>query len=216
VSEVTRILNRVEQGEAQGAEDLLPLVYDELRGLAAAKMAHQPPGQTLQATALVHEAFLRLTAGTRHSWRDRSHFFRAAAEAMRRILIDNARKKSRWKRGGKLERVNLERLELAAETPPNTLLVVHEALERLAVEDEPKAELVKQIGEGGCGVVFMAEQEQPVRRRVALKVIKLGMDTKAGGGAVRRRTPGAGDDGSSEHRQGVRWRVRPSRAGRTS
>jgi RNA polymerase sigma factor (TIGR02999 family) len=143
VSEVTRILNRVEQGEAQGAEDLLPLVYDELRGLAAAKMAHQPPGQTLQATALVHEAFLRLTAGTRHSWRDRSHFFRAAAEAMRRILIDNARKKSRWKRGGKLERVNLERLELAAETPPNTLLVVHEALERLAVEDEPKAELVK-------------------------------------------------------------------------
>jgi RNA polymerase sigma factor (TIGR02999 family) len=143
VSEVTRILNRVEQGEAQAANELLPLVYEELRRLAAAKIAHQPPGQTLQATALVHEAFLRLTGGTQDRWHDRSHFFRAAAEAMRRILIDNARKKSRWKRGGKVERVHLERLELAAETSPDTLLVVQEALERLAEEDGSKAELVK-------------------------------------------------------------------------
>jgi RNA polymerase sigma factor (TIGR02999 family) len=97
----------------------------------------------MQATALVHEAFLRVTAGAQHHWRDRSHFFRAAAEAMRWILIDNARRKSRWKRGGKLERVNLERLELAAETTPDTLLLVQEALDRLTVEDASKAELVK-------------------------------------------------------------------------
>ncbi len=143
VSEFTRILNRVEQGESQAAADLLPLVYAELRRLAAAKMAQQPPGQTLQATALVHEAFLRLTGGTKDSWQGRAHFFRAAAEAMRHILIDNARKKSRWKRGGGLERVNLEHLELAADTPPDTLLLVQEALERLAAEDGLKAELVK-------------------------------------------------------------------------
>ncbi len=143
VSDVTRILDRVQQGEPKAAEELLPLVYDELRGLAAAKMAQQPPGQTLQATALVHEAYLRLTGGQRNQWQGRSHFFRAAAEAMRCILIENARKKSRWKRGGRLERVELHGLELAAETPPDTLLVVHEALERLAAEDEPKAELVK-------------------------------------------------------------------------
>jgi len=143
VSEVTLILDRIQQGDPKAAEELLPLVYDELRRLAAAKMAQQPAGQTLQATALVHEAFLRLTGGQRDQWQDRAHFFRAAAEAMRCVLIDNARKKSRWKRGGRLERVQLEGLELAAETPPDTLLVVHEALERLAAEDAPKAELVK-------------------------------------------------------------------------
>ena len=143
MSDVTRILDRVQQGEARAAEELLPLVYEELRRLAAAKMAQQPPGQTLQATALVHEAFLRLTGGQRDQWQGRTHFFRAAAEAMRCILIENARRKSRWKRGGRLERVDLQGLELAAETPPDTLLVVQEALERLAAEDEPTAELVK-------------------------------------------------------------------------
>jgi len=143
VSEVTRILERVHQGEAQAAEELLPLVYEELRKLATHKMAQQPPGQTLQPTALVHEAFLRLTGGTRNQWNDRTHFYRAAAEAMRCILIENARKKSRWKRGGRLERVDLQGLERATETPPDTLLVVQEALERLAKEDEAKAELVK-------------------------------------------------------------------------
>ena len=143
VSEVTRILDRVQQGEAQAAEELLPLVYQELRGLAASRMAQQPPGQTLQPTALVHEAYLRLTGGCRDHWQDRSHFFRAAAEAMRCILIENARRKSAWKRGGKLERVALEGLRVAAETPPDTLLVVQEALERLAAVDAPKAELVK-------------------------------------------------------------------------
>ena len=143
VSDVTRILDRVQQGEAKAAEELLPLVYEELRRLAAAKMAQQPPGQTLQPTALVHEAFLRLTRGERKEWHDRAHFFRSAAEAMRCILIDGARKKASWKGGGKLERVQMDGLALATETPPDTLLVVDEALQRLAAEDAAKAELVK-------------------------------------------------------------------------
>ncbi len=143
MSDVTRILEAIEQGEPKAAEKLLPLVYEELRRLAAAKMAQQAPGQTLQATALVHEAYLRLTGGARDQWQDRAHFFRAAAEAMRCILIENARRKSRWKRGGRLERVELEGLELAADTPPDTLLVVQEALERLAATDASMAELVK-------------------------------------------------------------------------
>jgi len=143
MSDVTQILDRVEQGDPQAATELLPLVYEELRRLAASKMAHQAPGQTLQATALVHEAYLRLTGGGRDQWQDRAHFFRASAEAMRCILVENARRKSRWKRGGRLERVELEGLELAADTPPDTLLVVQEALERLAAEDPPKAELVR-------------------------------------------------------------------------
>ena len=143
MTNVTQILDRAQQGDPKAADELLPLVYEELRKLAAAKMAQQAPGQTLQATALVHEAYLRLTGGVRDQWQDRAHFFRAAAEAMRCILIENARKKSRWKRGGRLERVALEGLELAADTSPDTLLVVHEALEKLAAEDGPKAELVK-------------------------------------------------------------------------
>ena len=143
MSEVTCILDRAQLGDPKAADELLPLVYEELRKLAAAKMAHQTPGQTLQATALVHEAYLRLTGGARNEWQDRTHFFRAAAEAMRCILIENARRKSRWKRGGRLERVELEGLALAADTPPDTLLVVHEALERLTAEDAPKAEVVR-------------------------------------------------------------------------
>jgi len=143
MSDVTRILDRVEQGDPRAAAELLPLVYEELRRLAASKMAQQRPGQTLQATALVHEAYLRLTGGGRDHWQDRAHFFRAAAEAMRCILIENARRKSRWKRGGRLVRVELEGLELATDTPPDTLLVVNEALEQLAREDAPKAELVR-------------------------------------------------------------------------
>src|SRR5256885_401283 len=97
-------LDRAQQGDPKAAEELVPLVYEELRKLAAAKMAQQSPGQSLQATALVHEAYLRLTGGARDQWQDRAHFFRAAAEAMRCILIENARRKGRWKRGGRLER----------------------------------------------------------------------------------------------------------------
>ena len=143
MSDVTAILDRVQRGDLKAAGELLPLVYEELRRLAAAKMAQQVPGQTLQATALVHEAYLRLTGGLRDEWQDRSHFFRAAADAMRCILIENARRKSCWKRGGRLERVDLEGLELAADAPPDTLLVIHEALEKLGTEDPPKAELVR-------------------------------------------------------------------------
>jgi RNA polymerase sigma factor (TIGR02999 family) len=143
IIEITIILDRVEQGDPRAAEELLPLVYEELRRLATAKMAHQAQGQTLQATALVHEAYLRLIGGVRDRWQDRAHFFRAAAEAMRCILIDNARKKSCWKRGVRLERVELEGVQMAADTPPDTLLVVHEALERFTAEDPTKAELVR-------------------------------------------------------------------------
>jgi RNA polymerase sigma factor (TIGR02999 family) len=143
MSDVTRVLEAIGRGEPKAAEELLPLVYEELRRLAAARMSQQIPGQTLQATALVHEAYLRLTGGTRDQWQDRAHFFRAAAEAMRCILIENARKKSRWKRGGQLERVDLQGLELASETPADTLLVVQEALERFEAQDASKAELVR-------------------------------------------------------------------------
>lgn len=144
VSDVTRILQAIEQGEPHAAEELLPLVYDELRKLAAHKMANEAPGQTLQATALVHEAWLRLVgdAAGQH-WDTRGHFFAAAAEAMRRILIENARRKARQKRGGNWERVELENLQLAFESDPLTLLGIDEALDQLAREHPPKAQLVK-------------------------------------------------------------------------
>jgi RNA polymerase sigma factor (TIGR02999 family) len=129
---------------SQPAEAYLPLVYDELRQMAAAQMARQPPGQTLQATALVHEAFLRLSASEGDAgWRDRKHFFRAAAQAMRCILVDHARAKSRPKHGGRLKRVNLDGIDLAAETPPEILLLLDEALKRLSAEDPIKAKLVE-------------------------------------------------------------------------
>src|SRR5262245_26171777 len=168
MSEVTQIIGRVQQRDSNAADDSWPLVCQELRGLAAAMMAQQAPGQTLQATALVHEAYLRLTGGVRDQWQDRVHFFRAAAEAMRCILIENARKKSRWKRGGRLERVELEGLELASATPPDTLLVVHEALERFAAEDAPKAELVRLrffIGLTNAEAAKMLGLSEPTMKR---------------------------------------------------
>jgi RNA polymerase sigma factor (TIGR02999 family) len=143
MSDVTRILDRVQQGEAKAAEELLPLVYEELRKLAALKMAGEAPGQTLQPTALVHEAWLRLAGSQRQQWTGRAHFFAAAAEAMRRILIDNARRKARVRHGGDLVRVDLEGVDLAVETEPETLLAVDEALERLARIDPLKAQLVR-------------------------------------------------------------------------
>ena len=114
MSNITLILDRAQQGDPKAAEELLPLVYEELRKLAAAKMTHQPPDQTLQAIALVHEAYLRLTGGAHDQCQDRMHFFPGAAAAMRCILIENARSKRRWKRGGKLERVELKGFDLAA------------------------------------------------------------------------------------------------------
>ena len=143
VSELTVILQRMDQGDPQAAEQLLPLVYEELRKLAAIRMARESPGQTLQATALVHEAWLRLGGDEQPEWRNRAHFFAAAAEAMRRILIDNARRKNYVRHGGGLERVNLAGLELAAQLNDEQLLALHDALDHLAQHDAQKAELVK-------------------------------------------------------------------------
>ena len=143
MADLTSILQRVDRGEAGAANELLPLIYNELRHLAAAKMAQQPPGQTLQATALVHEAWLKLTGQPSASWKDRQHFFRAAAEAMRQILIDRARARQRPKHGGGQVRVNLDEVDLAADAAPEILLLVDEALQALAREHPDKAELVK-------------------------------------------------------------------------
>ena len=142
MSDVTQILERVEQGDPKAAEQLLPLVYDELRKLAAHQMARQPPGQTLQPTALVHEAWLRLVRAEEQTWANRAHFFVAAAEAMRRILVENARRKARLKRGGGQERLNIDDLELAATPPDDKVLLIDEALERLQAEDPDTARVV--------------------------------------------------------------------------
>ncbi|MBI2946631.1 MAG: sigma-70 family RNA polymerase sigma factor [Verrucomicrobia bacterium] len=143
MSDVTLILERVQQGDPAAAEELLPLVYEELRKLAAIRMAHEPAGQTLQATALVHEAWLRLAGPEPQVWNNRYHFFAAAAEAMRRILIDNARRKHRPKHGHGWQRVDLDQVNVAIQTDDDTLLLVNEALTRLEQEDPQKAELVK-------------------------------------------------------------------------
>ena len=144
MNEVTRILSAVEQGDPQAAEQLLPLVYDELRKLAAQRMAQEKPGQTLQATALVHDAYLRLVGGDgAQHWNSRGHFFAAAAEAMRRILIESARGKARDKRGGDWQRINFEGLDIATSVPPDQLLAFDDALVRLAALDHLAGELVK-------------------------------------------------------------------------
>ncbi len=144
MSEVTQILSRVEQGEPEAAEELLPLVYEELRRIAAHKMSNEMPGQTLQATALVHEAWLRLGADAQPTWKNRGHFFAAAAEAMRRILVERARRRVAMKRGGGRVRVDLDEVEIgvAGETD-DRILRVNEALEKLAALDPRKALLVK-------------------------------------------------------------------------
>ena len=143
MSELTLILDRAQQGDRKAAEELLPLVYDELRKLAAHRMAQEAPGQTLQPTALVHEAWLRLVGAPEQCWDNRGHFFAAAAEAMRRILVDNARRKQSLKHGGGLERLDLEHLDVALAENDATVLAVSEALDRLAAEDPQCAELVK-------------------------------------------------------------------------
>jgi RNA polymerase sigma factor (TIGR02999 family) len=141
--QVTRILDALEAGDEQAAEQLLPLVYEELRLLAARQMANERPGQTLQPTALVHEAWLKLVGSQHQHWRSRGHFFGAAAEAMRRILIDRARRRNRVRHGQGLRREDLDKVDLAAEAPDETLLRIDEALGKLAEEDRVKAELVK-------------------------------------------------------------------------
>jgi RNA polymerase sigma factor (TIGR02999 family) len=143
MSNVTRILTAIEQGDARAADELLPLVYEELRRLAAQRLSQELPGQTLQATALVHEAYIRLVGAEARDWSNRGHFFAAAAEAMRRILIENARRKQRHKHGGDHQRVDLDNADIAIEGPSTDLIALDEALTRLAEEDRVVADLVK-------------------------------------------------------------------------
>ena len=145
MTDATRILSAIEQGDSNAAEQLLPLVYDELRRLAAQRLAQEKPGQTLQPTELVHEAYLRLVdvEQARH-WDSRGHFFAAAAEAMRRILVENARRKKRGKHGGQLQRLSLEDRDVPVEPPPDDILALDEALTRLA-ETDPEAARVVQL-----------------------------------------------------------------------
>ena len=143
MSDVTRILTAIEQGDAESSEELLPLVYNELRRMAAHKMANEPAGHTLQPTALVHEAWLKLVAPPAQSWQNRAHFFGAAAEAMRRILIDRARRKGRQRRGSGAAHLDVDELEIASPAPDDQLLALDEALNQFAALEPKQAELVK-------------------------------------------------------------------------
>ena len=153
MSDVTRILSDIEHGDPRAAEELLPLVYEELRQLAAGRLAQEKPGQTLQATALVHEAYLRLVdVDKAQHWDSRGHFFAAAAEAMRRILVENARKKKRLRHGGAIRRIDLHEAASLADSPQDELLALDEALTRLAAREPAKAELVKLRYFGGLSI----------------------------------------------------------------
>ena len=143
MTNVTRILNAIEQGDVKATDKLLPLVYEELRVLAAQKLSQERPGQTLQATALVHEAYIRLVGDETQKWDSRGHFFTAAAEAMRRILVENARRKQRLRHGGGQRRVALDEANLCAEESPDNLIALDEALVKLSKKDKIKADLVK-------------------------------------------------------------------------
>jgi RNA polymerase sigma factor (TIGR02999 family) len=168
MSEVTQILEALARGDPTAADELLPLLYDQLRTLAAQKMAQEPPGQTLQPTALVHEAWLRLVGSGQEHWNSRGHFFGAAAEAMRRILVERARKKARVRHGGQLERVDLDHVTVAARDNDDTILAVHEALEKLAGQSPQKAEVVKLRYFAGLEHAEIAEAlgvSEPTARR---------------------------------------------------
>jgi RNA polymerase sigma factor (TIGR02999 family) len=155
---MTRILSAIEQGDPHAAEQLMPLVYNELRALAAFHLAQEQPGQTLQATALVHEAYLRLVDGTKAvHWNSRAHFFGAAAKAMRRILVDQARRKDADKRGGKARRVPLDDLDVGLTSPADELLDIDEALTRLAAEDPCAAQLIQLRYFAGVSIEDAAE-----------------------------------------------------------
>ena len=167
--DITHILHEVERGEASSSEKLLPLVYDELRRLAAIRMAQEAAGQTLQPTALVHEAWLRLVGEGGRSWQNRAHFFGAATEAMRRILIESARRKSRLKRGGDRIRVDLEEFDLAATTPDDRVLLIDESLKELEQQNPDLARIVTLKFFGGLTNEEVAEMlqlnERTVRRQ---------------------------------------------------
>ncbi len=152
MTDVTRILNAIEQGDVRAADELLPLVYEELRLLAAQKLSQESPGQTLQATALVHEAYIRLVGEQAQNWPSGRHFFLAASEAMRRILIDNARRKKSQKRGGHQQRVDFDTVETGDKNSFDGLLELDEALSRLADQDPDAADVVKLRYFGGLSI----------------------------------------------------------------
>ena len=168
MSEVTEILHRLGQGDPRAADELLPLVYQQLRALAARQMAQQSPGHTLQPTALVHEAWLKLGNGAPQLWKSRQHFFLTAAKAMRQILIDAARRKMAQRHGGSLERVDLAAVEIASPAPDDQLLQLDEALEKLAALQPDKADVVKLKFFAGLKEAEIAEllgtTERTVRR----------------------------------------------------
>ena len=171
MSDVTRLLGAIDHGDSKAAEELLPLVYEELRRLAAARMAQESPGHTLQATALVHEAWLRLVGSSETNWNSRGHFFGAAAEAMRRILLERARKKNRVRHGGQLQRVDFEQVTVASQDSDDVVIAIHDALEKLAAESPAKAEIVKLRYFAGMEHAEIAEvlgvSEPTVRRHWA-------------------------------------------------
>jgi RNA polymerase sigma factor (TIGR02999 family) len=184
MSDITRILQSIEGGGSKAPEELLPLVYQELRRMAAAKMAHEAPGQTLQPTALVHEAWLRMGGNEQPAWQNRSHFFGAAAEAMRRILVENARRKLRLKRGGGQEHVELEESAIAGPAEDEKIVQVHEALDALAQEDPEKAEIVKLRFFVGLGheeiAALLGLNEKTVRRHWEVAKLRLFQSIQAG------------------------------------
>lgn len=188
MSDITQLCNRLDAGDLQSSEQLLPLVYEELRKLAAAKMAQEKPGQTLQATALVHEAWLRI-AGEKApgSWKNRAHFFAAAAEAMRRILVERARKRGRVRHGGHLEKVDMGHVTLATQDSDTTVLAINGALEALASESPQQAEIVKLryfTGlEHGEIAQVLGVSEMTVRRHWAFARSWLYAELKGSGGA---------------------------------
>ncbi len=165
--EITRLLQEMREGDPRAAEELLSHVYRELRALAAAKMAHEAPGQTLQPTALVHEAWLRLGGGQGARFADRAYFFAAAGEAMRRILVEAARRKKRLKHGGNLERVDIENVDLAAPLPDDDLLALDEALTRLAESEPRAAELVKL-----CFFVGLTQEQAAKELGISLATVE--------------------------------------------
>jgi len=173
MTDVTRILNAIERGDAKATDELLPLVYEELRLLAAQKLSHERPGQTLQATALVHEAYIRLVGDDPQSWNSRGHFFGAAAEAMRRILVENARQKQSLKRGGGDKRLEFVATDLPIEGPIDEILALDEALTRLSAEKPTVAGIVKLYYFAGLTLEQVATV-QDISRPTAAKRLAFG------------------------------------------